>query len=147
VLGSVVVIFAATFGSFLAFLVARFILRETLEKKYAETIQKFNHGLNQNAWSYLLFLRLVPAFPFFLINIVMGLTRLPPAVFFFGSLMGMYPGTLVYAYAGSEVGQIITLADIASPRILGAFTLLGLFALIPTLIKKIKKKRAKRHEV
>jgi uncharacterized membrane protein YdjX (TVP38/TMEM64 family) len=126
---------------------ARFILRSTLEKKYAATIEKFDAGLNKNAWSYLLFLRLVPAFPFFLINIALGLTRLSPSVFFFGSLIGMYPGTLVYTYAGSKLSQISALSDIASPEILFAFSLLGLFALIPTLIKKIKQKRSSRIEV
>ena len=137
-LGSGIVIVSATIGASLAFLVARFILRNTLEKKYAHNLKKFNDGITKNAWSYLLFLRLVPLFPFFLINIVMGLTRVPLRVFTLVSLVGMYPGTFVYALAGGQLAVIHSVKDIASPRLIGAFTLLGCFALIPGIYKRFK---------
>jgi len=136
--GSGIVIVSATIGASLAFLVARFILRNTLEKRYERYLKKFNEGIKTNAWSYLLFLRLVPLFPFFLINIVMGLTRLPLRVFALVSFVGMYPGTFVYTLAGGQLATINSVKDIASPRLIGAFTLLGCFALIPTIYKKIK---------
>ena len=94
--------------------------------------------MTKNAWSYLLFLRLVPLFPFFLINIVMGLTRVPLRVFTLVSLVGMYPGTFVYTLAGGQLAVIHSVKDIASPRLIGAFTLLGCFALIPGIYKRFK---------
>lgn len=137
-IGSGIVIVSATIGASLAFLVARFILRNTLEKKYEHNLKKFNEGITKNAWSYLLFLRLVPLFPFFLINIVMGLTRVPLRVFTLVSFIGMYPGTFVYTLAGGQLATINSVKDIASPRLIGAFTLLGCFALISGIYKKFK---------
>lgn len=136
--GSGIVIVSATIGASLAFLVARFILRNILEKKYERNLKKFNEGIAKNAWSYLLFLRLVPPFPFFLINIVMGLTRVPLRTFALVSFIGMYPGTFVYTLAGGQLATIHSVKDIASPRLIGAFTLLGCFALIPGIYKKLK---------
>jgi len=131
-------ILVGAIGASLAFLVARFILRNTLEKKYERNLKKFNEGITKNAWSYLLFLRLVPLFPFFLINIVMGLTHVPLRVFTLVSFIGMYPGTFVYTLAGGQLATINSVKDIASPRLIGAFTLLGCFALIPGIYKKFK---------
>ncbi len=132
----------ATLGATLAFLMARYVLRDWVEEKYGHRLKPFNEGFANNAINYMLFLRLVPLFPFFLVNLASGLTRVNIPVYFFGTMFGTLPGTFVYANAGSNLASIESLSDIASPGVLGAFTLLGLFALIPTLYKKFKQKKA-----
>jgi uncharacterized membrane protein YdjX (TVP38/TMEM64 family) len=141
VTGTLVVNIGATVGATLAFLVARFLLRDWVEKKFGEKLKPFNDGFSKNAINYMLFLRLVPLFPFFLINLVSGLTQIRLPVYFFGTMFGTLPGTFVYANAGSNLASINQLSDIASVEVLGAFALLGLFALIPTLYKFIKSKK------
>ena len=138
VTGTLVVNVGATIGATLAFLVARFLLRDWVEKKFGAKLKPFNDGFSKNAINYMLFLRLVPLFPFFLINLVSGLTQIRLSVYFFGTMFGILPGTFVYANAGSNLASINQLSDIASLEVLGAFALLGLFALIPTLYKFIK---------
>ena len=141
VTGTLVVNVGATIGATLAFLVARFLLRDWVEKKFGEKLKPFNDGFSKNAINYMLFLRLVPLFPFFLINLASGLTKIRLPVYFFGTMFGTLPGTFVYANAGSNLASINQLSDIASVEVLGAFALLGLFALIPTLYKFIKSKK------
>ncbi len=141
VTGTLVVNVGATIGATLAFLVARFLLRDWVEKKFGEKLKPFNDGFSKNAINYMLFLRLVPVFPFFLINLLSGLTRVRLPVYFFGTMFGILPGTFVYANAGSNLASINQLSDIASPEVLGAFALLGLFALIPTFYKYYKSKK------
>jgi len=141
VTGALVVNVGATLGATLAFLVARFLLRDWVEKKFGEKLKPFNDGFSKNAINYMLFLRLVPLFPFFLINLVSGLTQIRLPVYFFGTMFGILPGTFVYANAGSNLASINQLSDIASFEVLGAFALLGLFALIPTVYKFIKSKK------
>jgi uncharacterized membrane protein YdjX (TVP38/TMEM64 family) len=138
VTGALVVNVGATIGATLAFLVARFLLRDWVEKKFGEKLKPFNDGFSKNAINYMLFLRLVPLFPFFLINLVSGLTQIRLPVYFFGTMFGILPGTFVFANAGSNLASINQLSDIASLEVLGAFALLGLFALIPTFYKFIK---------
>jgi len=138
----VLVAIGATLGATVAFLSARFIFREALESKYATRLAVFNKELEKNAMQYLLFLRLIPLFPFFLINIIMGLTRIPLKVFFVGSFIGMIPGILVYANAGEQLASIESLKDVGSPKVLFAFVLLGCFALVPVIYKKFKKKQS-----
>ncbi|MFQ5716605.1 MAG: TVP38/TMEM64 family protein [Nitrospinales bacterium] len=139
--GTLAVNVGATLGATLAFLAARFLLRDWVESKFGDKLQPFNEGFSKNAVNYILFLRLVPLFPFFLINLLSGLTRVPLRVYFFGTLFGTLPGTFVYANAGSNLASIESLQDIVSPGVLGSFVLLGLFALIPTLYKKFKNKK------
>lgn len=141
VTGTLVVNIGATVGATLAFLVARFLLRDWVEKKFGEKLKPFNDGFSKNAINYMLFLRLVPLFPFFLINLASGLTKIRLPVYFFGTMFGALPGTFVYANAGSNLASINQLSDIASVKVLGAFALLGLFALIPTVYKFIKSKK------
>jgi uncharacterized membrane protein YdjX (TVP38/TMEM64 family) len=138
VFGTGVILLSATVGATLALLFARFILRDTLEKKYSKQVDKMNEGVTKNAFQYLLFLRLVPLFPFFLVNLVLGLTRIPVRTFFIGSLVGMLPGTFVFANAGYQLSSITSLGDILSPGLLGAFALLGCLALVPMIYKKVK---------
>ncbi len=141
VTGTLVVNVGATIGAMLAFLAARFLLRDWVEKKFGEKLKPFNDGFSKNAINYMLFLRLVPLFPFFLVNLVSGLTQIRLPVYFFGTMFGILPGTFVYANAGSNLASINQLSDIASVEVLGAFALLGLFALIPTFYKFIKSRK------
>ncbi len=140
--GTLVVNVGATVGAVLAFLVARFLLRDWVEKKFGEKLQPFNEGFSKNAINYILFLRLVPLFPFFLVNLMSGLTKVKLPIYFLGTMIGIMPGSFVYANAGSNLAQINSLSDIASPGVLGAFALLGIFALIPSIYKRIKNKKA-----
>jgi uncharacterized membrane protein YdjX (TVP38/TMEM64 family) len=130
----------ATLGATLAFLVARVLLSEWVERKFGDKLQSFHEGVAKNAINFVLFLRLVPAFPFFLVNLALGLTPIPLRVYFLGTMIGILPGSFVYANAGSNLASINTLSDVATPGVLGAFALLGFFALLPTIYKKIKSK-------
>ncbi len=129
----------ATTGATLAFLVARYLFREAVQSRFGDKLKGLNRGLTDNGTSYLLFLRLVPVFPFFLINLGAGLTGLPLRKYIVGTMIGILPGTFVYANAGANIARIDNIADIASPGMLGAFAMLGLFALVPTMIRKVKK--------
>lgn len=139
--GTMVVNVGATLGATLAFLAARFILRDWVDKKFGEKLQPLNEGFSKNAVSYILHLRLIPIYPFFLVNLLSGLTHIPLRTYFFGTMFGTLPGTFVYANAGSNLASIESLKDIASPGVLGAFALLGVFALVPMIYNKIKSKK------
>ena len=136
VLGTIFVNVGATTGATLAFLAARYVLRDWVEKKFGHRIEPIQAGFAQNAFSYLLTLRLIPAFPFFLVNLVSGLTRMPLGTYVIGTSIGIIPGSFVYAFAGRQLGSINSLAEIASPPVLMAFTFLGLLALVPVLHRK-----------
>jgi len=140
IVGTLTVNIGATLGAIVAFLVARLILRDWVHKKFGNKLEPINKGLSENAISYILFLRLVPLFPFFLVNLVSGLTQVRLSVYFFGTMIGIIPGSFVYANAGSNLARIESLSDISSPGVLGALILLGLFALIPTFHHRYKKK-------
>lgn len=133
VTGTIYAVVAATVGATAAFLVARYLLRDLVLARFGPRLDGMNRELATRGWSYLLFLRLVPLFPFFLINLAAGLTRLPLRTFFFGTLIGIIPGGLVYVNAGASLATIDSLAGIATPRVVGSLALLGLFALIPAL--------------
>ncbi|SVE32060.1 uncharacterized protein METZ01_LOCUS484914, partial [marine metagenome] len=141
VTGTLIVNVGATLGATAAFLVARFLLRDWVENRFGEKFQTFHEGFSKNAINYLLFLRLVPLFPFFLVNLVSGLTKVRIPVYFFATMFGILPGSFVYANAGSNLARINSLSDIASPGVLGAMALLGVFALIPTLYSRFKNKK------
>jgi uncharacterized membrane protein YdjX (TVP38/TMEM64 family) len=142
VAGTLIVNVGATLGATAAFLVARFILRDWVEKKFGDKLEPINKGFSENAINYLLFLRLVPLFPFFLVNLVSGLTKVRLPVYFFGTMFGIMPGSFVYANAGSNLARINSISDIASFEVLGALALLGVFALIPTLHHRHKNKKS-----
>lgn len=141
VAGTVYAVVAATVGATLAFLVTRYLLRDAILKRFGAKLEGLNRELEQRGWNYLLFLRLVPLFPFFLINLAAGLTRLPLRVFVLGTLVGIIPGGFVFVNAGASLATIDSLSDVASPRVLGSFALLGLFALVPALYGKLKQKK------
>jgi uncharacterized membrane protein YdjX (TVP38/TMEM64 family) len=132
--GLVVVSFASTIGATLAFLMARFILRDTLQNKYGAHLKTLNDGFAKEGAFYLFALRLVPVFPFFLVNLTMGLLPISTRTFFMVSQLGMLPGTAVYVYAGTALASLTSLAGILSPPLLIAFVLLGL---LPIVAKKI----------
>lgn len=133
VAGTIIVSFASTIGATCAFLVARFLLRDSVQQKFGDKLRTMNEGVKKEGAFYLFTLRLVPLFPFFLINLVMGLTPLNALQFFWVSQLGMLPGTVVYVNAGTQLGQLTSLKGILSPGILLSFVLLGVF---PLLAKK-----------
>jgi len=128
--GFVLVSFASTAGATLAMLSSRFLLRDWVQARFGQRLAKIDAGIEREGPFYLFALRLVPAFPFFLINLAMGLTRLPVRTYWWVSQLGMLPGTLVFVNAGRELGQLESLSGILSPGLLGAFVLLGVFPLI-----------------
>lgn len=128
--GLVLVSFASTLGATIAFLLSRFVFREYIQNRYMDSLQKINVGWQKDGPYYLLALRLVPAFPFFMVNLTMGILPVTMKQFYLLSQVGMLPGTAVYVYAGTELGKINTLADITSPSLLLALTLLGMFPLL-----------------
>jgi uncharacterized membrane protein YdjX (TVP38/TMEM64 family) len=137
-LGTVYANIAATIGATLAFLVTRYLLRDAVLSRFGPRLEGMNRELETRGFNYLLFLRLVPVFPFFLINLAAGLTRLPLRSFFLATMIGIIPGGFVYVNAGASLATITSLSGIASPRVLGSFALLGLFALVPVLYNKLK---------
>jgi len=139
-MGTVYAVVAATVGATLAFLVTRYLLRDLVLGRFGSRLDGMNRELELRGFNYLLFLRLVPVFPFFLINLAAGLTRLPLRTFVLGTLLGIIPGGFVFVNAGASLATITSLTGIASPRVLGSFALLGLFALIPVLYGKLKSK-------
>jgi uncharacterized membrane protein YdjX (TVP38/TMEM64 family) len=139
--GTVYVNIGATVGATLAFLVARFLLRDWVVGKLGHRADALDKGLRESGLSYLLFLRLVPLFPFWLINLASGITGLPLRTYVVGTMIGIMPGSFVFANAGASLATIDSLSGIASPRVIGSFVLLGLFALVPTVFQKIRKGR------
>ena len=135
-LGTLYVNLGATAGATAAFLVARYLLRDWVEAKFGNRLGPIQQGFASNAFSYLMTLRLIPLFPFFVVNMVSGLTRVSVATYVAATAIGIIPGSFVYAYAGRQLGTINSLREIASPNVLMAFTLLGLLALVPIVYQK-----------
>jgi pyruvate/2-oxoglutarate dehydrogenase complex dihydrolipoamide dehydrogenase (E3) component/uncharacterized membrane protein YdjX (TVP38/TMEM64 family) len=129
-LGLLVVSFASTLGATLAFLAARYLLRDTVQARFGKQLAPINEGVAKDGTFYLLTLRLVPVFPFFLINLLMGLTPISALRFYVVSQLGMLAGTAVYVNAGTQLAAIGSARDIVSPGLLGSFVLLGLFPLL-----------------
>lgn len=132
--GSLIVSFASSIGATLAFLAARFVLREAVQHRFGDKLQAINDGVAKEGALYLFTLRLVPVFPFFLINLLMGLTPMRARTFYAVSQLGMAAGTLVYVNAGTQLAQLHSLSGIVSPGLLFSFALLGIF---PMIAKKI----------
>jgi pyruvate/2-oxoglutarate dehydrogenase complex dihydrolipoamide dehydrogenase (E3) component/uncharacterized membrane protein YdjX (TVP38/TMEM64 family) len=139
--GLVTVSVASTIGASLAFLVARFLMRDTLRNRYAETVARMDRGIKKDGAFYLATLRLVPVFPFFLINLAMGLTAMKLKTYALVSWVAMLPGTFVYVNAGTQLAQIESTGDILSADLLLSFALLGLFPLIAKFIVGFIRKR------
>jgi len=132
--GTIVVSFASVIGATLAFLVSRFLFRDAVQKRFADSLKSVNEGIEKDGAVYLFFLRLVPGFPFFVVNLVMGLTSMRTLKYVVVSQIGMLPGTIVFVNAGTQLGQIESLGGILGPSLIGSFVLLGVF---PFIAKRI----------
>lgn len=142
-LGTVAIVIGATAGAAILFLIARSTLGDALRDKAGPLYNKIAANMEHNAVGYMLFMRLVPVFPFFLVNIVPALFNVRLMPYILTTFIGIIPGTFVYANVGRELGTIESPGDLVSPRTLAAFTLLGLFALIPALYKQVKNRKQK----
>ena len=134
VTGTIVVSVSSTIGATCACLASRFILRDWVQARFGKKLAAINAGIENEGSFYLFSLRLIPIFPFFVINLLMGLTSMPVRTYFWVSQLGMLPATVVYVNAGKEIAQVETLAGILSPGLLASFALLGLF---PVTVKKV----------
>ena len=134
VAGTVIVSFASSIGATIAFLAARFILGESVQKKFGQRMAEINKGVEKEGAFYLFTLRLVPLVPFFVINLLMGLTKMKTLTFYWVSQIGMLMGTVVFVNAGTQLAKIDSLKGILSPGLIGSFVLLGIF---PILAKKV----------
>lgn len=141
-LGTLFVNLGATTGAALAFLAARYLLRDWVEDKFGKWFEPVQQGFAKDAFSYLITLRLIPLFPFFVVNLVSGLTRMSVGSYVAATSLGIIPGSFVYAYAGRQLGTINSMKEVASPNVIAAFILLGVLALAPVLYKKFSAKQA-----
>ena len=130
VIGTIVASFASSIGATLAFLASRFLLRDWIMSKFGPRLQTFNDNIEKDGAFYLFTVRLVPIFPFFLVNLGMGLTKLKTSVFYLVSQIGMLAGTAVFVNAGTQLSKLESLSGILSPKIIFSFVLLGVFPLI-----------------
>ena len=127
VIGTIIVSFASTIGATLAFLSARFVLRDWVQGKFGERLRAIDDGLEKDGAFYLFTLRLIPVFPFFVINLLMGLTRIKTRTFFWVSQLGMLPATVVFVNAGTQISRIESTAGLLSPALIASFVALALF--------------------
>ncbi len=134
VIGTALVSFASSIGATLAFLASRYVLRDSVQNKFSKRLAAINKGIEKEGAFYLFTLRLVPIFPFFIINLVMGLTSIKAKTFYWVSQVGMLAGTIVYVNAGTQLAKVESLSGILSPALLLSFILLGVF---PLITKKI----------
>jgi len=140
--GTVVVSFASTLGATVAFVVSRYILRDGIQRRYGDRLRTINAGVERDGGFYLFTMRLVPAFPVFVINLVMGITPMRTLTFAWVSQVGMLPGTVVYVNAGTQLGRIESLQGILSPTLIGSFVLLGVFPLLAKwVVAKVQERR------
>lgn len=126
-MGTIIVSFASTMGATLAFLSARFVLRDWVQGKFGERLRAIDDGLEKDGAFYLFTLRLIPVFPFFVINLLMGLTRIKIRTFFWVSQLGMLPATIVFVNAGTQISRIESTAGLLSPTLIASFVALALF--------------------
>ncbi len=135
--GTVIISFASTIGATLAFLMSRFLLRDWVTRRFGQRLAAIDAGVRREGALYLFTLRLVPVFPFFLINLLLGLTAMKARTFYWVSQLGMLAGTVVYVNAGTQLARLDSLSGILSPGLLGAFALLGIFPLIARKVVEI----------
>lgn len=128
--GFVVVSFASTVGATIAFLLTRYLFHDAIQAKFGERLEVINKGIKKEGAFYVFGLRLVPLFPFFVVNSVLALTKLKTWTFYWSSQIGMLAGTAVYVNAGTQLASIDNLGDIANPKLLISFALLGVFPII-----------------
>ena len=140
--GTLLVSFASSMGATLAFLASRYVFRDTVQRRFGKRLRPVNEGMQREGALYLFTLRLVPVIPFFVVNLVMGLTTLPVRTFYWVSQVGMLAATVVFVNAGTQLAGLHSLSGIVSPRILGSFVLLGVFPLLARwLVARVKARR------
>ena len=127
VTGTILVSFASSIGATLAFLSARFLLRDWVQSKFGERLKAIDDGIARDGAMYLFTIRLIPLFPFFVVNLLMGLTRIKTRTYYWVSQIGMLPATVVFVNAGTQISKIESTAGLLSPTLIGSFVLLGLF--------------------
>ena len=142
--GTVLVVIAATSGATLVFIAARYLFADAARRRMGTLGAKINAGFTENALSYLLFLRLVPLFPFFLVNLAPAFTSIGLRTFIVGTLVGIVPGSFVFVNLGQTLGRIDSLSGLLSTETIAAFVLLGVLALVPVLVKKMRSARAEK---
>jgi uncharacterized membrane protein YdjX (TVP38/TMEM64 family) len=140
--GTVLVVIAATIGATLVFLAARYLFADAARRRMGVLGEKINAGFTENALNYLLFLRLVPLFPFFLVNLAPAFTSIRLSTFVIGTFFGIIPATFVFVNLGQTLGRIDSLSGLVSVETLGAFALLGILALVPVFARKWRAARA-----
>ncbi len=140
--GTVLVSFASSIGATLAFLASRFVLRDTVQQRFGKRLRVVNEGMQREGAFYLFTLRLVPVVPFFVVNVLMGLTKLPVRTFYWVSQLGMLAATAVFVNAGTQLASLHSLSGILSPRIIGSFALFGVFPLLARwIVAHVKARR------
>lgn len=139
--GMLIVSFASSIGATCAFLVSRYLLRETVQRRFGARLKAINDGVAREGAFYLFTLRLVPLFPFFLVNLLLGLTPMRALTYYWVSQLGMLPGTLVYVNAGTQLARIEGLSGIVSPGLIASFALLGVFPLLARRVLALLRKR------
>lgn len=139
--GLLIISFASTMGATLAFLLSRFLFQKPIEKRFPRQFTSVNRSVERDGALYLFTLRLVPAFPFFMINLVMGLTRIKTVTFYWVSQVAMLPGTAIYVNAGGQLGELESLGGIISPTLLASFALLAVFPWIARRIVRLVQRR------
>lgn len=138
--GLILVSFASSIGSTFCFLFSRYALRAYIQKRFSNYLEKINKGIETDGWLYLLFLRLSPIFPFFIINLVFGLTKMKTLEFYVVSQIGMFIATAIFVNAGVQISNLNSLEEILSFKIVASLTVIGLFPLIVKYIYKMIKK-------
>jgi uncharacterized membrane protein YdjX (TVP38/TMEM64 family) len=142
--GTLAIVVSATVGATLLFLAARYLFADVARNRLGPLGHRINEGFTRNAFSYLLFLRLVPVFPFFLVNLAPAFTSIRTGTYFLATLIGIIPGTFVYANLGQTLGRIESTQELVSAQTLGALALLGVFALLPVAIQRIRQRGSER---
>lgn len=136
--GTLLVVIAATIGATLLFIAARYLFADAARRRMGALGEKISAGFAENGFNYLLFLRLVPLFPFFLVNLAPAFTTVSVRTFILGTLIGIIPGSFVFVNLGQTLGRIDSLSGLVSPETIGAFVLLGVLALVPVLVRKFR---------
>ncbi|MDB0053917.1 VTT domain-containing protein [Candidatus Pelagibacter sp.] len=138
--GLILVSFASSIGSTFCFLFSRYALRNYIQAEFSKYLEKVNKGIETDGWLYLLFLRLSPIFPFFIINLVFGLTKMRALEFYLVSQVGMFIGTAIFVNAGVQIGSLNSIEEILTLKVIMSLTLIGVFPLLLKLIYKSFKK-------
>lgn len=134
--GTLIIVVSATAGATLVFLAARYLLADTIQRRLGERGRRLVRGFREDAFNYLLFLRLVPVFPFWLVNLAPALTGMRVGTYFGATAVGILPGSFVFAHLGMSLGRIDSVGELLSLKVLSALALLGLFALIPVVVRR-----------